>query len=139
MIVGQSAPSIPSSCNTAELTAWATGYEPGLAFAQAESDMASRPVMTKSPVALAKQALAIGEKAMPPYSARRSRHDFTQAQLFAILALRQFFHTDYRGIVQYLRDLTDLRKTLELTKVPHFTTLQKAQQRLLKKRVGTVC
>jgi len=101
--------------------------------------MASRPVMTKSPVALAKQALAVGKKAMPPYSARRSRHDFTQAQLFAILALRQFFQTDYRGIVQYLKDLTDLRKTLELTKVPHFTTLQKAQQRLLKKGLGIIC
>ena len=36
-IVGQSAPSIPLSCNTAELTAWATGYKPGPALAQAES------------------------------------------------------------------------------------------------------
>ncbi len=36
-IVGQSAPSIPLSCNTAELTAWATGYKPGPALAQTES------------------------------------------------------------------------------------------------------
>ncbi len=37
-IIGRSAPSIPVSCNTAELTAWATGYEPGPVLAQAESD-----------------------------------------------------------------------------------------------------
>lgn len=37
-IVGQSAPSIPLSCNTAELTAWATGYKPEPALAQAGSN-----------------------------------------------------------------------------------------------------
>ncbi|MFC1676515.1 FecR domain-containing protein [Planctomycetota bacterium] len=35
-IVSQSAPSRPVFCNTAELTAWATGYEPEPALAQAE-------------------------------------------------------------------------------------------------------
>lgn len=94
--------------------------------------------MTKSPVALAKQAMKTAKKALSPYSARRSRHDFTQPQLFAILVLREFFQTDYRGIVQLLEDLTDLQKALGLTKVPHFTTLQKAQQRLLKKGLGTI-
>lgn len=47
--------------------------------------------MTKSPVALAKQAMAIAQKPLPPYSVRRSRHDFTQTQLFAIPVLREFF------------------------------------------------
>ena len=37
-ILGQSAPSIPLSCNTAELTAWATGYKPGPALVQVESN-----------------------------------------------------------------------------------------------------
>jgi len=37
-IAGQSAPSIPLSCNTAKLTAWATGYKPGPALAQAGLD-----------------------------------------------------------------------------------------------------
>lgn len=37
-IIGQSAPSIPLSCNTAEVTAWATGYKPGPALAQSKSD-----------------------------------------------------------------------------------------------------
>jgi len=99
--------------------------------------MPMRPVMTKSPVALAKKAIAIGQKALSPYSVIKSRHDFTQAQFFAILTLRQFFNTDYRGITQLLHDLPELRKTLDLKKVPHYTTIQKAQQRLIKKGLGT--
>jgi len=37
-IAGQSAPSIPLSCNTDELTAWATGYKPNTALAQDKSN-----------------------------------------------------------------------------------------------------
>ena len=37
-IFGQSAPSIPLPCNIAELTAWATGYKPGPALTQVESE-----------------------------------------------------------------------------------------------------
>ena len=37
-ILGYSAPSIPLSCNTVELTAWATGYKAGPALAKTESN-----------------------------------------------------------------------------------------------------
>ena len=37
-IAGQFAPSIPASCNTVELTAWATGYKGETVLAQGESD-----------------------------------------------------------------------------------------------------
>jgi len=37
-IVGHFAPSIPLSCNTAELTAWATGYKPEAILTQVESN-----------------------------------------------------------------------------------------------------
>jgi len=37
-ITSQSAPSIPLLCNTDKLTTWATGYKPGPALAQAESN-----------------------------------------------------------------------------------------------------
>jgi len=80
-----------------------------------------RRPMTKSPVRLAREALKVARKALPRYSNRFSRRDFTQAQLFAILALRQFFKTDYRGIVQMLEDFSDLRKALGLKKVPHYS------------------
>jgi len=89
--------------------------------------------MTKSPRAVAQEALRLAQDTLPPYSAVRSRKDFTQHQLFAILALKTFFKTDYRGIAQLLTDLADLRKDLGLTKVPHYSTLCYAAARLLKK------
>ena len=92
---------------------------------------------TKSPLALAATALKVARRALPVYSCPRSRHDFTQPQLAALLVLRQFLRTDYRGLVQYLADWSDLRRCLGLQKVPHFTTLQKAEQRLLKKGLST--
>jgi len=95
--------------------------------------------MTKSPLVLAKQALKTAQEVLPPYSDLRSRHDFTQAQLFAILVLRQFFQTDYRGIVQLLEEHSSIKKALGLTKIPHFTTLQKAQHRMLKKTPSRDC
>ena len=93
--------------------------------------------MTKSPVALAREAVRIAQKALPNYSHRFSPKTFTQAQLFAILVLRQFFKTDYRGVVQLLQDFADLRQVLGLEKVPHYSTLCYAEQRLVKKGLGT--
>lgn len=89
--------------------------------------------MTKSPRAVAREALTLAREGLPAYTSTRSRKDFTAHQLFAILALKTFFKTDYRGIVQLLTDLTDLRNDLGLDKVPHFSTLCYAAGRLLKK------
>lgn len=88
--------------------------------------------MTKSAVRLARAALAIGHTALPRYSSRFSRHDFTQAQLFALLTLKQFLRTDYRGVVTLVAEWTDLRRVLGLKKVPHYSTLCYAERRLLK-------
>jgi hypothetical protein len=90
--------------------------------------------MTKSPLAVARAALAVAADALPAYSCKFSRRDYTQPQLFAILALRAFLKTDYRGIEQYLRDWSDLRPALGLAKVPDHSTLQKAHERLLEKK-----
>jgi hypothetical protein len=95
--------------------------------------------MTRSPLALAREALAVGTRALPQYTSVRSRHDFTCPQLFAILVLRQFFRTDYRGTVALLEDFAALREVLGLTKVPHFTTLQKAAERLEKRGLPSRC
>ena len=89
--------------------------------------------MTKSPRAVAREALRLAREALPAYSSKFSRQDFTQHQLFALLALKAFFQTDYRGLVQLLDDFTELRDDLSLDKVPHFSTLCYAEQRLLKK------
>ena len=95
--------------------------------------------MTKSPLALAKEALKVAQDALAPYSSPSSPKIFTQPQLFAILALRQFFKTDYRGIAQMLNDFSDLRKVLALKKTPHYSTLCYAEQRLLKKGLCIDC
>ena len=89
--------------------------------------------MTKSPLDLTRVALEVAKRSLPIYSNRYSRKDFTQHQLFAILTLRQFFKTDYRGVVQILRDFSDLRRALKLKKLPHYSTLCYAEKRLLKK------
>lgn len=89
--------------------------------------------LTKSPVALARVAMKTSQEALPAYSSHFSNKIYTQQQLFSMLILKQFFKTDYRGIVQLLKDSSDLREVLQLQKLPHYTTLQKTHARLLKK------
>lgn len=92
--------------------------------------------MTKSAVAVARQALRAGQAALPAYSSPFSRHDFTQAQLFALLVLRQFLRTDYRGVVTLVAEWSELRRALGLKKVPHYSTLCYAEPRVLGKKGG---
>ena len=80
---------------------------------------------------VAREALGAAERVLRRYAHRFSPHVYTQPQLFTCLVLKTFFKTDYRGIVGILRDLPELRAVLGLKAVPHFTTLQKASQRLL--------
>jgi hypothetical protein len=90
--------------------------------------------MTKSALAVARQALAAARAALPAYASKFSKKTYTQHQHFAMLVLRQFLGTDYRGIEQHLRDWSDLRAALGLTgDIPDHSTLQKAADRLLKK------
>jgi hypothetical protein len=86
---------------------------------------------SKSPRTVALEALAAAEAALPAYSHPCSPKKFTQPQLFACLVLKAFFRTDYRGVVAILADCSDLVSALGLKCVPHFTTLQKACERLL--------
>lgn len=95
--------------------------------------------MTKSPIKLARMALKVGQDGLPAYSSPFSNKIYTQPQLFAILVLRQFLKTDYRGIIQMLHDFSDLRRVLKLKRVPHYSTLCYAQQKLLKKGLLTGC
>ena len=78
-------------------------------------------------------AYAIAKDALPEYAHRFSPKKFTQHQLFACLVLKEFFKADYRGIVNILADCPNLCAAIELEHVPHYTTLQKAADRLLKK------
>ena len=89
---------------------------------------------TKDPIALAQAALKAGEASLEAYSHPKSPQKFTQAQIFAILVLRQFFKTDYRGITATLARRAELREAIGITRVPHYSTLCYAEERLLKKK-----
>jgi hypothetical protein len=89
--------------------------------------------MTKSPRAVAREALRLAQEALPAYSSKYSRKDYTQHQLFALLALKTFFKTDYRGLTQLIEDFPELRQDLGLREAPHYSTLCYAAKRLLKK------
>ena len=49
----------------------------------------------------------------------------------ACLVLKEFARLDYRGLAAHLDDHPDLRALIGLKAVPHYTTFQKAAQRLL--------
>ncbi len=92
---------------------------------------------SKSPRKVLLAAYVTAKDALPEYASKYSPKKFTQHQLFAILVLKIFWNTDYRGIVTMLSDLPELRKTIGLKQVPHFTTLQKAEKRLLQSSAGS--
>ena len=94
---------------------------------------------TKDPIAFARAAYQAGREALADYSCPKSPRRFTQPQLFALLALKQFFKLDYRGVVSYLANWRELREALELTRVPNYSTLCYAEGRLLKKGAQIVC
>lgn len=93
--------------------------------------------MTYSPKALAQEALLVAQRALSAYSSKYSRKDYTQAQHFALLVLKTFFQTSYRGIIAIVKDFTELQNALGLKSVPCFSALQKAAQRLEKKGLLT--
>jgi len=88
-------------------------------------------ITSKSPNAVARTALRVASRALPPYSHRFSPKRFTQPQLLTIIVLKTFFKTDFRGIIKLLQDMPQLTKILKLKTVPHYTTIQKASARLL--------
>ena len=88
-------------------------------------------VTSKSPIQVVLAALATARRGLPAYSHVCSPKTFTQHQLFACLVLKSFLKTDYRGVIAHLVDHSKLVELLELARIPHFTTLQKASRRLL--------
>ena len=91
--------------------------------------------MSKSPWKVLVTAWVVAQATLPEYSHRFSPKMFTQHQLFACLVLKVFLKTDYRGLTAHLSDCPDLCRTIELQRVPHFTTFQKAAQRLLRSKL----
>jgi len=88
------------------------------------------------PLKVAQEALEVGERSLSRYGHRHSPKKYTQAQLFAILALKHFFRTDHRGIIAILEDSAELRGAPKLTGLPHYTTLSHASKRFEQRGAG---
>jgi len=82
-------------------------------------------------------AFRAGRESLPDHRHRKSPKKFTQPQLLACLVIKEFLRLDYRGVHMLLREWSDLRRILDLSKVPHFTALCAADKRLLGKNKAT--
>lgn len=79
----------------------------------------------------ARMAIAVAWEALPePYSHPKSPKKYTQAQLAAALVLKVLLRTDYRGIVEQLELMPEVRKILGLRRVFDHTTLFRFQERI---------
>jgi hypothetical protein len=82
---------------------------------------------------VARRALYAAQTTLRPYAHKFSPKVYTQPQLFACLALKVFFKTDYRGLTQLLHDLTDLARIR--ARIRGQTPIQKFDQLILQRRV----
>jgi hypothetical protein len=71
-------------------------------------------------------AYLLAERALPTYSSKFSRHDFTLPQLFACLVVREHQKKTYRGAEALLRDSPQWLADIGLSKVPDHNTLCRA-------------
>lgn len=64
------------------------------------------------------------------YSSKFSKKTYTQHQHVVLNCLKIRFNEDYRDVEDLLIEMPGIQKELNLSSVPHFTTIQKAFQRL---------
>jgi len=85
----------------------------------------------KSPRKVLAAAHALAEACLK-HRSKFSRRDFTDAQLFACLVLREHQKKSYRGLVALLEDSPQWCADIGLKKVPDHNTLCRAFHRLVK-------
>jgi hypothetical protein len=88
---------------------------------------------SESTLTLARMALRAARDSLPDHAKAKSLKKFKQPQLMACFVIKEFLQLDYRGTQMPLKEWSDLRRVLELTQVPHFTTFCAAAKRLLRK------
>src|SRR5688500_4072874 len=85
----------------------------------------------QSPRMVMRMAHRLARTWLPEHSCRFSRHDFTLAQLFACLVVREFFGLSYRRTEALLADSPAWLADVGLAKVPDHNTLWRAFDALL--------
>jgi len=68
-------------------------------------------------------AYRLGNKHLPTYASRFSRHDVTLSPLFACLVLKQFYRLVYRALEGLLEDAPELLEAVGLSRATHRSTL----------------
>ena len=87
---------------------------------------------SKSPRDVMRAAHELACDLFDEHAHRFSRKDFTLAQLFACLVLREHQRKSYRGVEALLRDCSDLRDAVGLGRAPDHNTLWRAFTHLVK-------
>ena len=67
---------------------------------------------------------------IPLFLHRKSNHIFSVWQHLVLLTIRQYEGKSYRMFVEWLVEAYYLRSYLQLSRIPHFTTLQKFTDRI---------
>lgn len=70
-------------------------------------------------------SLSLSGRFLAMYGHIKSPHKFTQPQLMTCLVLRAYLKTTYRGVVDLLASSQELRETIGLKKLPHYSTLKR--------------
>src|SRR3954471_22624359 len=86
----------------------------------------------QSPRMVLGTAYHLALRVLPRYACRFSRHDFTLAQLFACLVLREFYGLSFRRAEQLLRDSPQWLAEIELGVAPDHNTLWRGFRSILK-------
>ena len=83
-------------------------------------------ITSKSPRKVLKLAYHLAREVLPPHASRFSRKDFTRAQLFACLVLREHQKKSFRGVEALLIDSPTWLADIDLQKAPDHNTLCRA-------------
>lgn len=88
-------------------------------------------ITSKSPRKVLKLAHHLAQQVLSPHASRFSRKDFTRAQLFACLVLREHQKKSFRGVEALLIDSPAWLADIGLGKAPDHNTLCRAFDRFL--------
>lgn len=88
-------------------------------------------ITSKSPRKVLKLAHSLAEQVLAAYDSRFSRKDFTNAQLFACLVLREHQKKSFRGVEALLVDSPSWLADIGLGKAPDHNTLCRAFDRFM--------
>jgi hypothetical protein len=62
---------------------------------------------------------------LKPYSCKFSKKTYTQNQLLVLILFKDYRNQHYREFIEDVGDMEGVQETLDLSVVPHFTTIQK--------------